>query len=277
MNSWRKYNIIELNTCVKPSFIRFLFKKNADLEFLFFFDPDIMIFDKLSDIELNFKLNDFILTPHILYPLSISEQRPNEYDFLNYGIYNIGFLGLKNSNQVINEFLPWWEERTLKLGYIRPCDGLFVDQIWFNLVPLFYKKICILNHSGCNVAPWNLHERKLTKLSDKIIVNNKDTLIFYHFSSFKYTEPKTLFYNYNRNINCINKTIKRLYNIYCNLLIENRVEIYSAVEWYYSGLKEKEEEEKKIETHNTAKKRFKKLIKNVLPIFLINLINKTLK
>ena len=86
---WKKYNIIELNTCVKPSIFRYLFKNNPDIEFLFYFDPDILLYDKLSVIESKFKENDFIITPHIISPLALSEHRPNEYDFLNYGIYNI--------------------------------------------------------------------------------------------------------------------------------------------------------------------------------------------
>jgi len=275
-NLWKKYNIIELNTCIKPSIIRYLFKKNPDLEFLFFFDPDIMIFDKLSDIESKFKMNDFILTPHILYPLTLSEQRPNEYDFLNYGIYNIGFLGLRNSKQVINDFLPWWEERALKLGYIKPCSGLFVDQIWFNLVPLFFRKTYVLNHLGCNVGPWNLHERELTQLSDRIIVNSKDNLIFFHFSSYNYNRPATLFYNYDRNINYINSTIEYLYTLYNNLLIENRIERFSAVKCYYMELKEKLDHEIIIR-QNTLKRRVKKLIKNLLPVFIVNRMNKTIQ
>lgn len=277
---WKKYEIIELNTCVKPSIFRYFFEHNRDIEFLFYFDPDIMIYDKLNALESKFRVSDFILTPHIIYPLQISDLRPNEYDFLNYGIYNIGFLGLRNSYQIINDFLPWWEERTLKLGYIKPCIGLFVDQIWFNIVPLFYKKICILNNSGCNVAPWNLHERVLTKFSDKIMVNNKDNLIFFHFSSFKFNTPKTLFYNYKRNLTYINTIIENLYHTYFNFLIENKVEIYSSIKCYYILLKEKYEQEKgkiaeekkkyeeiKEKKMITTKRWLKKFIMNILPSF----------
>lgn len=277
---WKKYNIIELNTCVKPSTFRYFFKQFPNLEFLFYFDPDIQIFDSLKGIESRFNANDFILTPHIINPLKIDDLRPNEYDFLNFGVYNIGFLGLKNSDQILFEFLPWWEERTLKLGYIKPNIGLFVDQIWFNIVPLFYSKICILKNAGCNVAPWNLQERDLTKTSSKILVNNKDNLIFFHFSSFKHGKPDIYFYNYDRNSAYRNSTIDYLYSTYYTLLIKNGVEKLSAIKCYFITLKESYEIEKlkdeemgktiELKNQRTNLERVKSFIFNLLPAFLSN-------
>jgi hypothetical protein len=270
---WMKYNIIELNTCVKPSVFRYFFKEYPKAEFLFYFDPDIFIYDNLLGIESKFKEYDFILTPHIYNRLSLSDIRPNEFDFLNYGIFNIGFLGLRNSFQIMNEFLPWWEERTLNLGFIRPCDGLFVDQLWFNIVPLFFNRICILDHQGCNVAPWNLHERELKEIEGRIIVNNRDPLIFFHFSTFKYTDPKTLFYNYDRNLSHINDTIKKLYKSYCGLLIENKIEKMVEIKCYYT--EQKTIQESKFYTNQlVAEKDKKPLFKRLFPRFVSKIIRR---
>jgi lipopolysaccharide biosynthesis glycosyltransferase len=44
---WKKYNIVELNTAVKPTLFKYFFKKYAELDNAFYFDPDIMIFRSL--------------------------------------------------------------------------------------------------------------------------------------------------------------------------------------------------------------------------------------
>lgn len=268
---WKKYNIIELNTCIKPSYYKYIFNKYSDAEFVLFFDPDILIFNGLSDVENELETNDFVLVPHIFSPIPISDQRPNDNDFLNYGLYNLGFLGLRNTLQVINDFLPWWEERTLKLGYIRTWDGLFVDQLWFNLVPLFFKKICILNHIGYNVAPWNLQERALSFIGNDIIVNSKAKLVFYHFSSFKFSNPKVYFYNYSRNIGCNNIVLEHLYSMYYNLLIENGILMYSKIKCYFLKLKEENKLDESREK-GSLKMRIKLLLSNLLPYFLLKLL-----
>lgn len=267
---WKKYNIIELNTCVKASYFRYLFRNNPDAHYIYYFDPDIMVFDKLIDLEIEFENHDFILTPHILKPLEISENRPNEYDFLNYGIYNLGFLGLRNSEQITDSFLPWWEERTLKLGFIKPNNGLFVDQIWFNLVPLFYDKIKIIRHLGCNVAPWNLNERDLTQISDRFIVNNSKNLIFFHFSSFKFNNIEKLFFDYPRNEIFINDVVKKIYGIYCTQLIKNKVKDFSTITCYFTEARVSYEEalQKK---QDTLKKKVKRAVKPLLPPLLLDL------
>ncbi len=46
-------------------------------------------------------------------------------------------------------------------AFIDLKKGLFVDQIWINFVPLFFKKVRIFLHHEYNVAYWNLHERMI--------------------------------------------------------------------------------------------------------------------
>ena len=66
------------------------------------------------------------------------------------------------------------------------------DQKWLNFVPLFFKKIAIVDHPGCNLAYWNIHERNLTRKEQNLWVNERFELIFIHLSGYKYTEPALL-------------------------------------------------------------------------------------
>jgi hypothetical protein len=183
------YNIIELSTSVKPSLFKYLIKKFTAEDTFAYLDPDLFFKQNIEDYVVQ-ELNNasILLTPHLLNPVKLNRD-PFENIFLNFGIYNLGFITIKvNQNSV--EMLDWWEERTLKLGIINVKEGLFVDQLWINLVPIFFKDIQITLHPGFNVAYWNIEERELKKIENIYLINNKFPLIFFHFSSFDFSLRK---------------------------------------------------------------------------------------
>lgn len=178
-----RYNITELNTAVKPYFFDFLFSNNADVDIILYLDPDIYVYNKFESLEAGLFENQIILTPHITEPIN-DNKLPDEKDFLNTGIYNLGFIGLKRGEESF-KLIKWWKERLKDYCYVDFKNGLFVDQIWMNLAPIFYKKVFILFDLGYNMAYWNLHERSFVKQADgKYLVNNLFPLVFYHFSGY---------------------------------------------------------------------------------------------
>ncbi len=231
---WKKYDIIELNTCVKPFFLEYFTKKYTELTHLMYFDPDTYIFGSLLTIENELSdSKEIIITPHITTPIPLDGKMPNEQTFLNYGIYNLGFIGIKNPSKNI-PFFKWWGERTHQIGYNKVCVGLFVDQLWINLIPLFLTNAVISRNLGLNMAPWNLHERALSKSdNNKWMVNNKYELIFYHFSNYKYNKPNVLASYYDRFSFNNREDLVPLYDEYNKLLIANNIEKLSTIICYY--------------------------------------------
>ena len=176
-----KFNIVELNTAVKPHyFLHFI--ENLGAEEIYYIDPDICIYQSFDNLNELLKSSDILLTPHILKPIPLDGKKPFENDFLNFGLYNLGFLGLKASNNTVS-MLKWWKERTYNYGFHQLARGLFVDQLWMNLVPILFTKVKILDHPGYNMGPWNLHERFLTEAAGGYYVNSDHPLYFYHFSN----------------------------------------------------------------------------------------------
>lgn len=236
---WKKYNIIELNTCVKPFYLEYFTKKYPDLTYLMYFDPDTFVFGDLAVIEKELvHEREIILTPHILSPIPLDGKMPNEQTFLNYGTYNLGFIGIKKPKNNLS-FFRWWGERTYNIGYDRVSDGLFVDQLWMNFTPLFFHKTIVSRNLGLNMGPWNLHERTITKRVDSVItVNDTDELTFYHFSNYKYTVPKVLASYYDR-FNFENRPdLVDLYSEYRNTLLKNNITKLSNLKCYYIALRE---------------------------------------
>lgn len=174
-----RFDVLELNTNVKPAFLQYLFNQHKIYKIIYF-DPDIYIYQPVTMIYSLLEDNNVVLTPHCTEPIN-DTLRPNERDFLKAGVFNLGFIALQNSDES-NKLLTWWGNRCLTLGYNETQSGLFVDQKWMNFAPCFVDKLYVLKHAGCNMAYWNLHERSLTKVNSEWIVNNKTPLLFFHFS-----------------------------------------------------------------------------------------------
>lgn len=271
---WKKYNIIELNTCVKPFFIQYFVKNFNNLEYLFYLDPDIVVYDNLGLVESEFEDSyQILLTPHILSPIQLDKKTPSENVFLNHGTFNLGFIGIRNPGLKL-DFINWWKERTYNLGYDQTENGFFVDQLWINLVPIFFNDVKISKNPGLNMAPWNLHERRLQYKNDKIYVNDIYPLIFYHFSSFNHNNPSNISSKFNRYNFKTNPDLLHLYKDYTSLLLHNGVQKFELIKCYYIILKERYAN---MEAQKRVKSSFKSLvkysIKKRLPRKLLNIIN----
>jgi hypothetical protein len=267
---WKKYNIVEFNTSVKASYIKFIQQKYSNADYIFYFDPDIQIFESLLDIESEFKQNDILLTPHIITPIPLDGYTPTENNFLNYGTYNLGFIGVKNKSEIVNSFLDWWEERTLKVGYSNVAKGYFVDQLWINLVPLYYHKVKIMFQMGYNAGPWNLHERKnlIKTEGNHYIMPDESKLVFYHFSNYKYTRPDIIAGNFNRIAVNYSSDLTALYKQYHNKIIENKIESLNAIKCFYVNAQL--EYIISLQKYNNVKK----MVKRFIPSFLLKAYKK---
>jgi len=129
-----------------------------------------------------FQRASILLTPHSLDPENSPEAVfDNEICFLRYGLYNLGFIGIKNSPEG-KRFATWWKDRLTNYCYSDLLGGLFTDQRWIDLVPSFFSEIEIIRDPSCNVATWNISNRRVTgSLSGGLTVNERP-LQFFHFS-----------------------------------------------------------------------------------------------
>src|SRR3984885_3796175 len=136
-----KYGILELNTNVKPTFLKRLFTEGIDQ--LIYFDPDILICAPLHPVFEALNANAIVLTPHCTSPNE--EGAYSEVLLLIDGVFNLGFIALSRAAET-DRFLDWWEHRCLTLGYNERWAGLFVDQKWINLVPCYFDSVHVLKH-----------------------------------------------------------------------------------------------------------------------------------
>jgi len=207
-----KYNITELNTAVKPDAFIHLFKKHSKSKIIYL-DPDILVSGEFKEVFKSLDDNDFVLTPHICHPID-DDKAPTDYNTLRTGIFNLGFIALKDTSQV-QVFLNWWRDRVFKYGYCDLPANMFYDQLWANFIPVFFDNYYIMKHPGYNMANWNLHERILSiNEQNKWLVNKMFDLKFFHFSGYKFNKPDSIG-SYHTRYDLISRPdLKSVFEIY---------------------------------------------------------------
>lgn len=174
-----RYDVIELCTAVKPAAMLRLFEKG--MKRVFYLDPDIEVYRRLSLAEAALEEAEVVLTPHSVTPHP-DGVHPSDRFILQHGSFNLGFMGVRHGRET-RRFLEWWNAR-LREGCRRAIDqGLFVDQKWMELAPAFLSCVKVIRDRGYNLAWWNLHERTLKDTDgDTKIVETDEPLTFIHFS-----------------------------------------------------------------------------------------------
>jgi hypothetical protein len=235
-----RYNIVELNTAFKPYFFQYFFT-NTKADSIIYLDPDIQVFSSFSVLEKELKTSDIVITPHFTTPLNDDKWQAEE-DFLNSGLYNLGFIAI-NKSDTGSEMIKWWAERLRNKAYINYCKGLFTDQIWINFVPLFFPRVKILTDSGYNVAYWNLHERIISNTNGTYTINTNNPLVFFHYASFRPLNPGIISSGQKRFTFEDRPDIVPLFQKYCELVFKNNYKRFVDYKCFYVEAREKLEKE----------------------------------
>ena len=231
-----QYNLIELNCALKPFIAQYIFNTEYP-DILLYIDADIYFYQSPSEAEQILNENAIAITPHFFTPIN-DGALPMERDVLRSGIYNAGFIAMKQ-HSITDNFLQWWAERLTNQCFYNFAEGMAVDQNWLNLVPLFFEKIAIISHKGYNVAYWNLHERSLALNNNQVWVNNQEPLVFLHISGYKFETPQILSRHQTRFNLLQLPVLNKLLEAYRNKVYENGYAQYIHLQCAYAKAEKK--------------------------------------
>ena len=102
------YLLIELATALKPWMLRSLLNRGYD--HAIYYDPDISIERRISELPGLARDHSVVLTPHLTEPMPRDGSRPSEQDILLSGTYNLGFVAVGGTPDG-RAMLDWWIER----------------------------------------------------------------------------------------------------------------------------------------------------------------------
>ena len=185
--NWRgwsfTHDIVELSTAIKPFALRYLLDQPGCAKVLYF-DPDMVLFSRVDDILDMLSHANVALTPHQTKPeQTLDAIRDNEMASMKHGIFNLGFIGVSNTEEG-RRVAQWWSHRTYHFCRAEVENGLFTDQKWLDFAPAFFDGVSIVKSSRHNVATWNLTTRHLTGDAETGFKVDGEPLGFYHFTGF---------------------------------------------------------------------------------------------
>ncbi len=156
--------------------------KNLGYESCIFIDGDTFTYSDYREFQNELDNgHSLVLIPHLLKPLPEDNRYPQNRTICLAGNYNSGFFGTTKKSL---PFLDWWKYQTSLYPKAIPEAGLASEQGWLRFAADFDDNTKIFRHPGYNVAYWNIKQRKLEKINDTWIIDNKKLSIV-HFSGFK--------------------------------------------------------------------------------------------
>jgi hypothetical protein len=177
------YGAAELTTALKPHLLRHLLDRGADA--VLFIDSDSEVHADLGEVAMLAARHGVVLSPHFLEPPPLDGRSPSELDKLRSGVFNSGFHAV---GQSARPFLDWWASRLRRDCLFSDPIGLHADQGWLSMVPSYFEHH-VLRDPGVNVAPWNIHERRVHWEGGEVSVNGGPLRTF-HFAGFDPEYPQ---------------------------------------------------------------------------------------
>lgn len=225
-----KYDIMELNTAIKPYLMEYIFEETG-ADKVIYFDPDVIVYHPLNAIIQLLETYTFILTPHLLTPLN-DDKSPSERSIMMAGTYNLGFIAIAKRGDW-QRMLQWWQSHLYSEGFSDATNGMFTDQRWIDLVPSLFDKVHILRNPAYNIAYWNFKTRQLhTDSSGRYLVDG-EPLVFFHFSGYSVKQPDVVSKHQNRfTFDNLNDTYRRIFHEYHQIMVENGY--HKAIEFPYA-------------------------------------------
>lgn len=223
-----KFSVFELCCVIRPHLCKYLLEANPEVEKLLFVDSDIYFFNAVTQVDDALEKHDILLTPHTFTPFPDDGLYPKEVSFNNAGLYNTGFFAVKRSTSTDN-FLNWWQERLSEYGFVNFMDGMFVDQLWANFVPLFFENVLVSKNLGLNVGYWNLHERSIRLHQESLIVNEEFPLVFFHFSGYDIKGRDKISAHTDRYDLQNRPELQPLFDLYYDKMVANHFEKYRSL------------------------------------------------
>jgi hypothetical protein len=180
------YTAFEFCNALKPWLLRWLLAHTPHDRWIYL-DADVVPYGSFGEALAELEFASLLLTPHALTPPALAHAASLETMNLVYGVYNGGFLAIRRCAEA-ERFVAWQAERLATLGF-RGWKDVFVDQLWLNLVPVYFEGVKDWRHPGANVANWNLYERTLGRAGSEFTANGKP-LIFAHLSHWRFDAPE---------------------------------------------------------------------------------------
>lgn len=166
-------SLIEYYFSAKPSLIAHTMRAVPSAEYVTYLDSDLWFFADPSPVFCEAPCASALLTPH-RFPGASREREC-------FGRFNAGWVAFCRSDEG-QASLQWWRSRCLEWCFdeVDEANGRFADQRYLDRIAQDFPHAHALQHTGANLAPWNVGGHRLTLRDGAIMVDSADPLLFFH-------------------------------------------------------------------------------------------------
>jgi hypothetical protein len=166
----KRYFDFELVASCKPYFARHLLLQNPDCQELIYLSPSTCLFGSLDGIT---KAEAFVqLTPNITQPIE-PQTGLLDRNVLNIGMYHSNSLIIHPQGPQTGRFLDWWCDRTQDRASFNLCEGMCLDQLWLNYLPVYYENVHLIREEGWHLGLHRASNSRLTATGNHYSVNGR--------------------------------------------------------------------------------------------------------
>jgi hypothetical protein len=175
-------NAIEYYFTCKPPLIAYVFGREPVAEFVSYLDGDLYFFANPEPLFAEAGNASIILTPH-RFPPALQH-------LLAHGFFNAGFLSFRRTAEGL-ACLEWWRRQCIAWCFDWPDEEgeRHGDQRYLDKFPALFPGTFASGNLGANLAPWNVGPLRLEDREDQVVIEGRDTLLFFHFHGVKPLGP----------------------------------------------------------------------------------------
>ncbi len=176
LSAKRNRNFREYCWTLSSYFTHYILIMYPEIKLLTYVDADLFFYSSVEAIFEEINEASIAVTKHNFSNEFIAQEKN--------GIFCVQWVTFR-SDKIGLACLTEWRDQCLNWCYNFNSNGRMGDQKYLDLWPNKYNNICIIKNLGAGVAPWNFNSYKFNKINNKIMINKKTAVIFYHFHQFK--------------------------------------------------------------------------------------------
>lgn len=168
-------SVAEYCWTLSPALCWHVLATNPEIESLTYLDADLMFFSDVTPLFDEIGAASVAIIEHRFTPRLAHLEA--------YGRFNVEWVTFRRDGEGL-ECLKTWRDQCIEWCFARLENGRNGDQKYLDAWPSTYRSLCILQHKGAGVAPWNFANYCFSMRDGRVMVDD-DPLIFHHFHQFQ--------------------------------------------------------------------------------------------
>jgi hypothetical protein len=169
-------SIVEFYFTCTPAWMLHVREREPEADWITYLDGDLYFFASPDAVYSELAEATVAIIPH-RYASNLTKRHV-------FGIYNVGWVGLRNAPDGI-AVIRWWREKCIEWCYDRVDGDRYADQGYLSSFSGLSTRVKSVDNVGANLAPWNIANYRIDFLDGRIMIDATHPLVFFHFQGLR--------------------------------------------------------------------------------------------